>query len=166
MSGPFVVRVDDAMLERATRRAAVVVSSPSQQEDRQGTRQTMRVKNSSGNLSQDVEQLVNLIASSRRIVPFTVAGISTECGIRDFRSPGGLWTRHRPINYDEFVASQEARNEAWARRFAMAPVFAEAKPGRGHRALASLYKAGKIPGVLTQNIDNLHQSSGVAAKAV
>ena len=126
----------------------------------------MRVKNSSGSLSQDVEELGNLIASSRRIVPFTGAGISTECGIPDFRSPGGLWTRHRPINYDEFVASQEARNEAWARRFAMAPVFAEAKPGRGHRALASLYKAGKVPGVITQNIDNLHQNSGVAAQDV
>ena len=126
----------------------------------------MRVKNSSGNLSQDVEALGNLIAQSKRIVPFTGAGISTECGIPDFRSPGGLWTRHRPINYDEFVASQQARNEAWARRFAMADVFAAAKPGRGHRALASLYKAGKIPGVITQNIDNLHQNSGVAVQDV
>jgi NAD-dependent deacetylase len=117
-------------------------------------------------LSRGVEALGDLIAASRRIVPFTGAGISTECGIPDFRSPGGLWTKHRPIPYDEFVASQEARNESWARRFAMAPVFAAAKPGRGHRALASLYKAGKVPGVITQNIDNLHQQSGVAARDV
>ena len=117
-------------------------------------------------LSQSVEALGELIARSRRIVPFTGAGISTECGIPDFRSPGGIWTRHRPIPYDEFVASQEARNESWKRRFAMAPVFAAAKPGRGHRALAALYKAGKVPGVITQNIDNLHQHSGVAANDV
>jgi NAD-dependent deacetylase len=126
----------------------------------------MSPKNAPRSLSHDVEELGELIARSRRIVPFTGAGISTECGIPDFRSPGGLWTRHRPIPYDEFVASQEARNEAWARRFAMAPVFAAAKPGRGHRALAALYRAGKVPGVITQNIDNLHQNSGVNPKDV
>jgi NAD-dependent deacetylase len=109
-----------------------------------------------------VERLGELLAGAKRIVPFTGAGISTECGIPDFRSPGGIWTKHRPIPYDEFVASQEARNEAWKRRFAMQDTFAAAKPGRGHRALASLYRAGKVPGVITQNIDNLHQNSGLA----
>jgi len=99
-------------------------------------------------------------ASASRIIPFTGAGISTECGIPDFRSPGGLWTRNRPIAFDEFVAKPEAREEAWRRRFAMEPIFAAARPGRGHRALASLYRAGKIPGIVTQNIDNLHQVSG------
>ncbi len=117
-------------------------------------------------LSSAVEQLGDMIASARRIVPFTGAGISTECGIPDFRSPGGIWTKHRPIMFDEFVASQDARNESWTRRFAMEPTFAAAKPGRGHRALASLYKAGKSPGVITQNIDNLHQASGIAAADV
>ena len=109
-----------------------------------------------------VEQLGDMIAAASIIVPFTGAGISTECGIPDFRSPGGLWSRHRPIPFDEFIASAEAREEAWRRRFAMEPTFAAAKPGRGHRALASLYKAGKIPAVVTQNIDNLHQLSGFA----
>src|SRR5437763_16997777 len=122
--------------------------------------------NKKPDLSQSVEALGELIARSHRIVPFTGAGISTECGIPDFRSPGGIWTRHRPIPYDEFVSSQEARNEAWKRRFAMADVFAAAKPGRGHRALASLYKAGKVPGLITKNRDNLHQRSGVASGAV
>jgi NAD-dependent deacetylase len=109
-----------------------------------------------------VEQLGDMIAAASVIVPFTGAGISTECGIPDFRSPGGLWSRHRPIPFDEFVASAEAREEAWRRRFAMEPTFAAAKPGRGHRALASLYRMGKIPAVVTQNIDNLHQLSGFA----
>jgi NAD-dependent deacetylase len=117
-------------------------------------------------LHSGVEQLGDMIAEASTIVPFTGAGISTECGIPDFRSPGGLWTRNRPIPYDEFVASSEARDEAWRRRFAMEPTFAAAKPGRGHRALASLYRAGKIPAVVTQNIDNLHQLSGFAGDHV
>ncbi len=109
-----------------------------------------------------VERLGDMIAEASVIVPFTGAGISTECGIPDFRSPGGLWTRNRPIPFDEFVANEDARNESWRRRFAMEPTFAAAKPGRGHRALASLYRAGKVPAIVTQNIDNLHQVSGFA----
>ena len=117
-------------------------------------------------LRSGVERLGDMIAASSIIVPFTGAGISTESGIPDFRSPGGLWTRNRPIPFDEFVASQDARDEAWRRRFAMEPTFAAAKPGRGHRALASLYRAGKIPSIITQNIDNLHQASGFKADHV
>jgi NAD-dependent deacetylase len=113
-------------------------------------------------LRSGVELLGDMIAQASTIVPFTGAGISTESGIPDFRSPGGLWTRNRPIPFDEFVASQEARDEAWRRRFAMEPTFAAAKPGRGHRALAQLYRAGKVPAIITQNIDNLHQLSGFA----
>jgi NAD-dependent deacetylase len=113
-----------------------------------------------------VEQLQTLVQAARMVLPFTGAGISTECGIPDFRSPGGLWTRNRPIPFDEFVASQEMRNEAWRRRFAMEREFSTARPGRGHVALASLYRAGKVPAVVTQNIDNLHQSSGIAAEHV
>jgi NAD-dependent deacetylase len=113
-------------------------------------------------LQSGVELLGDMIARASTIVPFTGAGISTECGIPDFRSPGGLWTRNRPIPFDEFVASQDARDEAWRRRFAMEPTFAAAKPGRGHRALAALYRAGKVPAIITQNIDNLHQASGLA----
>lgn len=113
-----------------------------------------------------IDRLRGLIDRARVIVPFTGAGISTECGIPDFRSPGGLWTKNSPIPYDDFVASQEMRNEAWRRRFAMEPSFAAAQPGRGHRALASLHRAGKIPAVITQNIDNLHQASGLAPECV
>jgi NAD-dependent deacetylase len=117
-------------------------------------------------LSAAISRLGEMIHEAGNIVPFTGAGISTECGIPDFRSPGGLWTKNRPIQFDEFLASQEARNESWRRRFAMMDEFGGAKPGRGHRALASLYRAGKVPGVVTQNIDNLHQASGFAAEHV
>jgi NAD-dependent deacetylase len=110
--------------------------------------------------------LRDLVAGSRTIVPFTGAGISTECGIPDFRSPGGIWTKMAPIPFDEFVASQAARDEAWRRRFAMQEQFGGARPGRGHRALASLFRAGKSPGVVTQNIDNLHQASGIPHECV
>jgi NAD-dependent deacetylase len=111
-------------------------------------------------------RLHEMVEEASIIVPFTGAGLSTESGIPDFRSPGGLWTRYRPIPFDEFLASQEARNEAWQRRFAMEEQFGGAKPGRGHRAIASLYRSGKVPAVITQNIDNLHQASGIAPEHV
>src|SRR3954470_18576309 len=110
--------------------------------------------------------LRDLVADARVIVPFTGAGISTECGIPDFRSPGGLWSRMPPIDFSDFLASQQARDESWRRRFAMEEQFGAAAPGRGHQALAALYKAGKIPGIITQNIDNLHQVSGFSADDV
>lgn len=111
-------------------------------------------------------RLLELIEASDRVVPFTGAGISTESGIPDFRSPGGLWTKTQPIPFDQFMASREMRDEAWRRRFAMEEYFAKARPTRGHLALAALYRRGKSPGVITQNIDNLHQASGIAANDV
>src|SRR5712672_2562594 len=113
-----------------------------------------------------IDELQELVEGARVIAPFTGAGISTECGIPDFRSRGGLWTKNKPIPFDEFLASQEMRDEAWRRRFAMDAQFSAARPGRGHLALASLYRAGKAPGVITQNIDNLHQASGIVPKDV
>lgn len=117
-------------------------------------------------LATAISRLRDLIEKSQAVVPFTGAGISTECGIPDFRSPGGLWTKNQPIQFEDFLASQDMRDESWRRRFAMEDNFASAKPGRGHRALASLYRAGKIPGLVTQNIDNLHQASGFDAADV
>jgi NAD-dependent deacetylase len=102
-----------------------------------------------------------LVEDSDMVVPFTGAGISTECGIPDFRSPGGLWSKTQPIPYGDFMARQDMRDEAWRRRFVMDAYFANAKPGRGHLALAGLHRRGKAPAVITQNIDNLHQASGI-----
>lgn len=111
-------------------------------------------------------RLHDLVNEAGVVLPFTGAGISTECGIPDFRSPGGLWTRFQPIPFDQFLSSAAMRNESWRRRFAMEEQFSTARPGRGHLALASLYRAGKVPAVITQNIDNLHQASGFAPEAV
>jgi len=113
-----------------------------------------------------IARLRELVDEASVIVPFTGAGISTECGIPDFRSPGGIWTKMRPIDFSDFLASQEMRDESWRRRFAMEESFGGAKPGRGHKALASFYRAGKSPGVVTQNIDNLHQASGISPEHV
>ncbi len=117
-------------------------------------------------LDSAIARLREMVHEAGTVIPFTGAGISTESGIPDFRSPGGLWTRYRPIPFDEFLASQEARNESWRRRFAMDEQFGCAEPARGHRAVASLYRAGKVPAVITQNIDNLHQASGIAPEHV
>lgn len=107
-----------------------------------------------------------MVTESRRMVAFTGAGISTESGIPDFRSPGGLWTKNRPIEFSDFISSKEMRDEAWRRKFAMEDSFRNAKPGRGHRALASLLQRGKLSAVITQNIDNLHQVSGIPSNRV
>jgi NAD-dependent deacetylase len=113
-----------------------------------------------------IARLGDLLDEARVVLPFTGAGISTECGIPDFRSPGGMWTKLRPIPFEEFLASAAMRDESWRRRFAMEAEFSTARPGRGHRALAGLHRRGKVPAVITQNIDNLHQASGFAADKV
>ncbi len=114
----------------------------------------------------DIAQLGELIAQARRAIVFTGAGISTESGIPDFRSPGGIWTRMAPIDFADFLASEEARRETWRRRFAMEEMFAAALPNRGHRAVAELVRRGKAAAVVTQNIDGLHQASSIPAERV
>jgi NAD-dependent deacetylase len=113
-----------------------------------------------------IDELARLIEKARRAVVFTGAGISTESGIPDFRSPGGIWTRMAPIDFADFLASEEARRETWRRRFAMEEVFRAASPNRGHRAVAELVRRGATAAVITQNIDGLHQASGVPAERV
>src|SRR5271170_1139087 len=110
--------------------------------------------------------LARLIEKSRRAVVFTGAGISTESGIPDFRSPGGIWTQMAPIYFDDFLASEAARVETWRRRFAMEQQFAAAAPNRGHRAVDALVRRGKVGAVITQNIDGLHQASGIPPEKV
>jgi len=107
------------------------------------------------------QALARLLASSRRVVIFTGAGISTESGIPDFRSPGGIWERYRPIEFSDFLASEAMRAESWRRKFAAEPELKAASPNRGHRAIAALVQQGKASSVVTQNVDGLHQASGV-----
>src|SRR5579863_7092709 len=108
-----------------------------------------------------VANLKQMIAEAKRAVVFTGAGISTESGIPDFRSPGGVWTKMAPIYFDEFLASQDARRETWRRRFEMEEFFKAAEPNRGHRAVDALVRRGKVSAVITQNIAGLHEASGI-----
>ncbi|MFZ5655199.1 MAG: SIR2 family NAD-dependent protein deacylase [Pseudomonadota bacterium] len=101
------------------------------------------------------------LAAAKNAVIFTGAGISTESGIPDFRSPGGIWSRHQPVMFDDFLRSEEARRAAWRLKFALEEMLREAQPNRGHRAVAELVRRGSASLVVTQNIDGLHQAAGV-----
>ena len=114
----------------------------------------------------DIRDFKDYIDKSSNIVIFTGAGISTESGIPDFRSPGGIWTKFKPIDFSEFMASEEARVESWRRKFNIDSEISNAKPNAGHIAISELVLKGKIKKVITQNIDNLHQESGVPSDQV
>jgi len=107
-----------------------------------------------------------MIEDARRVVVFTGAGISTESGVPDFRSPGGVWSKMKPIYFDEFITNEDRRREAWTRTFAGTAGWVGAKPNAGHAAVARLAASGKASSVITQNVDNLHQDSGVPARQV
>jgi NAD-dependent deacetylase len=114
----------------------------------------------------EIAELARLIERARQAVVFTGAGISTESGIPDFRSPGGIWTKMAPIDFSDFLASEEARRETWRRRFEADDTWRDARPNRGHRAVAELVRCGRAAAVITQNIDGLHQASGIPAEQV
>lgn len=112
------------------------------------------------------ERLARMIDEAREVVVFTGAGMSTESGIPDFRSPGGVWSRMSPIYFQDFVASEPRRREAWTRTFTGAAGWVGAHPNAGHFVIARLVALGKVGVVITQNVDNLHQDSGVPEKRV
>jgi NAD-dependent deacetylase len=112
-------------------------------------------------LDASIATLQDMIQDARVVAGFTGAGISTESGIPDFRSPDSPWMRHKPISFELFLQSAEARQEAWRRKFAMDDLYRGARPSLGHLGFASLVAAGRMPAVITQNIDGLHQESGL-----
>jgi NAD-dependent deacetylase len=114
----------------------------------------------------EIDRLRSLLQTSRRMVAFTGAGISTESGIPDFRSPGGIWSRMQPIYFQDFLSSEEMRRESWRRKIASDGTFERAQPNRGHRAIAELHRRGLCSSVITQNVDGLHQASGVPGDRV
>jgi NAD-dependent deacetylase len=108
-----------------------------------------------------LEQFAAKIRGSDEIVVFTGAGISTESGIPDFRSPGGIWTRYKPISFQEYIASEKARVETWKRRLESYETTKNAKPNIGHYFVNSLNVKEKLIGLITQNVDGLHNDSGL-----
>jgi NAD-dependent deacetylase len=113
-----------------------------------------------GHSPSDLERVARWLRAARAAVAFTGAGISTESGIPDYRSPGGVWARYQPVYYDEFMNSAEARHEYWRQKCEAHRDFADAAPNQGHHALARWETQGRLRGVITQNIDELHQLAG------
>ncbi len=110
--------------------------------------------------------LARYLSAAQRVVVFTGAGISTESGIPDFRSPGGVWSKMKPIMFQDFVASPGVRREAWTRVFNKTAGWTGAKPNAGHEAVAKLANDGIVSAIITQNVDNLHQDSGAALEKI
>ncbi|HEY6331693.1 MAG TPA: Sir2 family NAD-dependent protein deacetylase [Blastocatellia bacterium] len=115
--------------------------------------------------TEGIDRLREMFDQCERAVIFTGAGVSTESGIPDFRSPGGFWTKNKPIEFSDFMLSKEMRRETWRRKVKAQIEFGDAEPNRGHRAIARLV-ADKKGSVITQNIDGLHQRSGVPSEQV
>ncbi len=109
-----------------------------------------------------IAQLAAWLRAAQRAVAFTGAGLSTESGIPDFRSPGGVWATSQPVYYEDFLASPESRYEYWRQKTLAHADFERSRPNAGHHILASWQQAGRLRGVVTQNIDGLHQAAGSA----
>jgi len=112
-----------------------------------------------------IKQIADKMATGQNIA-FTGAGISTESGIPDYRSQGGIWDEFKPVYFDEFMSEKSARIEYWRQKAAMYDDLHKAKPNAAHMALADLYHQGRLAEVITQNIDGLHQESGIPADDV
>ncbi len=112
-------------------------------------------------MDRKIEALKKLLDASEQLVVFTGAGISTQSGIPDFRSPQGIWSKMQPIQFQDFLASSEMRRESWRRKTIIDKDIDRALPNQGHRAVSALVASGKCHTVITQNIDGLHQASGV-----
>ena len=113
-----------------------------------------------------LEQARIWIKRAQSITGFTGAGISTESGIPDFRSPNGVWARNRTIDFDEFIHNQSSRIEAWRQKVSIWQEIRTAEPNSGHVAFVELERLGKLKSLITQNIDGLHQRSGLSAKMI
>ncbi|MGI5835935.1 MAG: SIR2 family NAD-dependent protein deacylase [Chloroflexota bacterium] len=118
------------------------------------------------NMERAIERAAQLVRDSSKIVVFSGAGISTESGIPDFRSPGGIWSRYAPVEFGEFLASREARERYWIRSRETYPTLAQAQPNPAHLAIAELERWGKLDCVITQNVDGLHQKAGNSPEKV
>jgi NAD-dependent deacetylase len=115
-----------------------------------------------------IDQAATLILSSQRLVVFTGAGLSTESGIPDFRSPGGVWSRYNPADFDfqNFLASEASRERYWQMATEMYDSIRAAKPNAAHQAIFELDRLGKLAAVITQNIDGLHERAGHAPEKI
>jgi NAD-dependent protein deacetylase/lipoamidase len=109
-----------------------------------------------------LEEFTAILRQSRAVVFFTGAGISTESGVPDFRSPGGIWTQYQPVYFNDFISSEPARIQHWRLKKATYELFKTVKPNIGHYAIRDFERRGQLLGLITQNIDGLHRIAGVS----
>lgn len=117
-------------------------------------------------MEQPIRQVIEEIGSARHIVAFTGAGVSTDCGIPDYRGSGGQYSRYQPVYFDSFLASEQSRIEYWTHKAGVWPAMRDAQPGPTHRMIRALELRGTLAGVITQNIDGLHEKSGIAPELI
>jgi len=117
-------------------------------------------------MNEKISLIAGKIVETKKNIVFTGAGISTESGISDYRSKGGRWERFRPVTIQEFEASEERRREYWTEKFELLEALKEAGPNDGHKAIAALERLGKLKGLITQNIDGLHQAAGSSQERI
>jgi len=117
-------------------------------------------------MNEKISIVAQKIAEGGKNVVFTGAGISTESGIPDYRSKGGIWDTFRPVYFDEFMSSKDARIEYWRRKSELYHDLVKAAPNPAHKALVALYKMDLLEAVITQNIDGLHQKAGLPDEKV
>ena len=117
-------------------------------------------------MDKKIALIAEKIKTSKKLVVFTGAGISTESGIPDYRSQGGIWDKFRPLYFDEFMSSREARIRYWEQRMDMEKNLCTAKPNKGHMSIAALHQLGYLNALITQNIDGLHEASGIPREKI
>ncbi len=117
-------------------------------------------------MDEKITRMAEKIKSARKLVVFTGAGMSTESGIPDYRSQGGLWDRFQPVYFDEFMSSRQSRIRYWQQRMDMEKSLCKAEPNAGHLSLAALHDHGRLHALITQNIDGLHQASGIPGEKI
>lgn len=109
-----------------------------------------------------IDALAKLLRRAERIFVFTGAGVSTGSGIPDYRGENGVWKTRQPVYYDDFMSSEDARVEYWDYKLEGWAAFRDAAPNATHDALVRLERAGKLEGLVTQNIDGLHAKAGTS----
>jgi NAD-dependent deacetylase len=112
------------------------------------------------------EKAADLIGNAKMIVAFTGAGVSTESGIPDFRSPGGIWEKYQPVYFDDFLSDPVARREYWLRSRVTYPLLRDARPNPTHLTLFELEQMGRLEAIITQNIDHLHHKAGNSPRKI
>ncbi len=117
--------------------------------------------NTGSDTANKIASLKAMLGKCQRAVVFTGAGVSTESGIPDFRSPGGIWSKHKPVDFSDFISSAEARRDTWRLKLIFDKDIKQAEPNLGHLAISHLVKKGIVSHIITQNVDGLHQRSGV-----